>query len=226
MKKLKQILYQEFVADSDLLYWLFMVLGVGTQVVAFLVAPADYAPGLSLACGICGIFSVLLCSRMKISSFFFGYLQVVAYMILAYQQRFYGELAINIFYFVTMVYGCISWKRSYESGSVIPRKVPASVQIVIAAVTLVGIAIGYLVLLRTNDTQPFMDSLTTIPAFTAQILMVTRCRQQWYYWIVVDASAMLMWGIAGDWCMAAQYLFWTANCVYGLAQWGKLKTEN
>lgn len=215
---LAAILYRELVDGADIFYWIFLFGGIATQTVTYAITGLDL---LSYVSGLCGIFSVLLCSRRKISMYVFGFLQILTYLVLAYQHRLYGEIAINIFYFVTMVYGCYAWARSYDEGVVTPKVLSVTTHIVIGILTFCSIFVVWRVLVYTSDSQPFMDSLTTVPALTAQILMVTRCKEQWWYWLVVDVAAIYMWFVAGNWCMVAQYVFWVGNCVYGQYKWKK-----
>lgn len=223
MQKIGRILYREFVEGGDLAYWLFLGLGLLMQVVTYFLMvtyfPMEGVDGLSLFSGICGIFSVLLCSRRKISYYVFGFIQVVTYIIISYRSQLFGQSVINLVYFVTMVIGCVNWARSYDEGVVETRSLPLWTNILLPIATLVFSAVGAWVLWKTSDQHPIMDALTTVPAFVAQILMVTRFREQWWYWIFVDVVAVCMWIMAGNWCMAAQYLFWTANCVYGVVMW-------
>ena len=225
MQKIGRILYREFVEGGDLAYWLFLGLGLLTQVVTYFLMvfyfPMEGVDGLSLFSGICGIFSVLLCSRRKISYYVFGFIQVVTYIIISYRSQLYGQSVINLVYFVTMVIGCVNWARSYDDGVVETRKLPLWANILLPGVTLNITAVVALILWVTSDQHPVMDALATVPAFVAQILMVTRFREQWWYWIFVDVVAVCMWIMASNWCMAAQYLFWTANCVYGVVMWRK-----
>ena len=71
----------------------------------------------------------------------------------------------------------------------------------------------------TDDTQPMLDSLSTVPAFAAQILMILRYREQWAYWLVIDIASVIMWINAENWCMVMQFVFWTLNCSYGTYKW-------
>lgn len=153
--------------------------------------------------------------------YLFGFAQLFTYVALCAQQRLYGEIAENAFYFVTMLIGMYHWAKHYneEETAVETRKLNAAQKMWIAIVTLFGTFIMFNILLLTDDTQPFMDSITTIPAFVAQILMVLRYRDSWFYWFIIDVGSIIMWGIAGDWCMVAQFIFWTANCMYGFKKW-------
>lgn len=200
---------------------LLIVFGIMLQLAGFLSAGAPDALWLSLISGICGVFSVVLCSEKKMSFYIFGFLQLITYIILCFHQNLYGEIAENAFYFVTMVGGIFIWKRHYnkEKDEVETlRFSPITYPMLICAVILLSALLGTL-LSDTNDTQPWLDAFSTVPAFVAQMLMIFRFKEQWYFWLVVDVLTGIMWGIAGDWCMVAQYVFWTINCIYGLKLW-------
>lgn len=74
----------------------------------------------------------------------------------------------------------------------------------------------------TDDTQPYLDAFTTVPALVAQILMILVFWEHWFIWLAVDILSVALWIRAEDYCMAAQYAFWCANCIYGLYNWRKL----
>lgn len=178
---------------------------------------------LSVISALCGAISVVQCSRRKMSFYWFGFAQLITYVVLCWRQRFYGEIAENAFYFITMIYGLWHWLRNYnvEQKEVITRRLSLLWSAVVALFTAIGIAAMYLFVRTTDDTQPFMDSITTVPAFVAQILMILRYRESWFYWLIIDVGSVVMWAIAGDWCMTAQFVFWTLNCIYGYYKWSK-----
>jgi nicotinamide mononucleotide transporter len=89
------------------------------------------------------------------------------------------------------------------------------------AIVLMSVLTGWLLQRYTDDPQPYLDAFTTVPAIAAQILMVMAYREQWYLWLMVDVLALVMWLRAENYCMAAQYAFWCANCIYGYVQWTK-----
>ena len=69
--------------------------------------------------------------------------------------------------------------------------------------------------------MPFMDSLTTVTAIIAQVLMITRYREQWVFWVAVDIASIVLWASIGNYYMVIQYVFWTLNCFYGYYKWGR-----
>lgn len=204
---------------TSLSTWIFLVLGVGVQLAAYSFMP--HTP-LALISGILGICSVVLSAQGNILTFVFGFAQVVTYMYLCCVERFYAEIAINVYYFFTMIYGVYCWRRRLSDNSwlVQARRLSRNVfPLLSVAIVLLSALTGWFLQRYTDDPQPYLDAFTTVPAIVAQILMVMAYREQWYLWLIVDVLALVMWLRAGNYCMAAQYAFWCANCVYGYIQW-------
>jgi nicotinamide mononucleotide transporter len=202
-------------------FWIFLIVGILVQCVTYAFAPAT---PLSLISGILGICSVVLTARGHIWSFVFGFAQVVTYTYLCVQECFYAEIALNVFYFVTMIYGVFVWRHRLSADSLLihTRRLPLRwIVVLLLSVCLLSWITGWLLQAYTDDPQPYLDAFTTVPALVAQVLMVLAFREQWYIWMLVDVLAFVMWLRAGDYCMAAQYLFWCANCVYGYLQWSR-----
>lgn len=208
---------------GDKYFWSFLLVGILVQCITYALMPDSL---WSLVSGLLGICSVVLGAQGNILTFVFGFAQVGTYTYLCVQERFYAEIALNIFYFITMIYGVYVWKKRLtkeNSLQIHTRKLSYKLApVLVISVVLLSLVVGWLLQCYTDDPQPYLDAFTTIPAIVAQILMVLAFREQWYIWILVDILALVMWFRAGNYCMAAQYLFWCANCVYGYIQWSKL----
>ena len=202
--------------------WIFLTLGILVQLITFALMPSSL---LSLVSGLLGICSVVLGAQGNILTFVFGFAQVGTYTYLCCIERFYAEIAINVYYFLTMIYGVYCWRKHLknEDGmNVQTRTMSPYILVVLTLVVLIlSATVGWGLAHYTDDSQPYLDAFTTVPAIVAQILMVLVYREQWYLWLLVDVLAVVMWLRAGNYCMAAQYAFWCANCVYGYIQWSK-----
>ena len=195
---------------------LFSTLGVLIQVFAFIYTGATW---LSLISGVTGIIAVVLCAERKMSFWIFAWIQLITYVILAIGQQLWGEVGENIFYAITMIAGMFIWNKNKEGDQVKAKQLTKNKFELIKIGCVLGIIALWCVLKQTNDTQPFMDSITTVPAIIAQIFMILAYREQWYFWLIIDVASIYMWAVAGNWCTAAQFVFWTANCLYGLKNW-------
>ncbi len=213
---------------NNLFLWLFLSIGLTVQVVTFCITRS--AP-ISLICGALGICSVVLCSQGNILTFAFGFAQIITYSYICYTEQLYGTLAINAYYFVTQIYGVYAWRKRISGENVLAesvstRKLPGRVLAVMAVCVVAGSAVaGWCLATFTNDTQPYLDACTTVPALVAQVLMILAYREQWYIWFTIDVLYVVLWARAGDYCLFAQHVFWCINCVYGYINWSKTLQE-
>ncbi|MGN1246955.1 MAG: nicotinamide riboside transporter PnuC [Paludibacteraceae bacterium] len=210
---------------TKLFDYAFLATGLLVQIITYCIAPSGV---WSLVSGLCGIFSVVLCAQGNILYYFFGFAQVITYTYLCVLEHFYAEIAMNVFYFVTMIYGVFVWRRQLKSGTDEKNKVQTRqlcrntfIRMSIVCVLLSALC-GWLLSRYTDDPQPYLDAFTTVPALFAQILMILVYREQWHLWMVVNVLAFFMWLNAGDYCIAVQYIFWCANCIYGYYHWTRL----
>lgn len=196
----------------------FIMAGVATQAVAYALSEDSL---LSLVSGTAGVVSVVLCSQRKLSFYFWGYLQIFTFIAICINEHLYGKLFENGFYLITMIVGLFMWLLNEQGDTVKTRKLLRGDLWWLAGWCTVSIAVLYGALRMIGGEQPFMDSFTTILAIVAQLLMIYRYRESWMFWLVVDIACIIMWYNEGNWCMTVQYIFWTANCIYGLIKWNK-----
>ena len=200
--------------------YIFMLLGIIIQVVCFIFT-GDAV--LSFICGLSGVINVVLCSQKKLSFYFFAYIQMFTYIIIIFQQHLYGELAENIFYVITTTIALFLWIKNYnkEEKEVIARKLSKQAWILCCRIFIISTVLLYIILLKTNDPRPFLDAISTVPAFIAQILLMLRYREQWIMWFIVDVATLILWISIGNIFMIMQYIFWIINCIYGYINWSK-----
>ena len=204
---------------------IFLITGLIVQVLVYWFAPTHW---LSLVSGLLGITSVILCSQGNIWTFAFGFGQIITYTILCWMERFYAGIAMNVFYFLAQIYGIYAWRRlrTDESAIIAPRSMPHARFVMLGAVVaVVSVGVGWLLQEYTDDTQPYMDAITTVFSVLAQVLMIMAIRQHWWVWLLIDVVFVAMWISAGNWNMVMQYGFWCINCIYGLLRWKELATK-
>lgn len=236
MSKIKTVLKNEFVSGKTWFDWAFLAVGLILQIIAIITGFVSSEPesvGLIIS-GLAGVISVVLCSQGKISFYLFGFVQLFTYVFcFTIPNGLHGETIENGMYFITMLYGMYAWWRRYgqnvktESLEIHARKLSVVGNIVTASIFVVGV-IGYYIFLKNVpmfgvlDSDPFVDSLTSVPAYIAQIFMVLGFREQWIYWLILDVGSVVLAIRAGSLVMTAQFIFWTLNCIYGYVNWTRL----
>lgn len=235
MNKVIKILKDEFINGKTWFDWFFLCMGLALQIIAIIVGFITGNPdsaGLIIS-GLAGVVSVILCSQRKISFYLFGYIQLFTYVLcFSIPNRLHGETIENVMYFLTMLYGVYAWKKNYRrdkrtaSIEIKSRKLTWKGNLITAVIFVVGV-VSYYLFLKTVpmfgviDSDPLIDSLTSVPAYIAQIFMVLGFREQWIYWFILDVFSIVMSIRAGSFVMAAQFIFWTLNCIYGFVKWSK-----
>ena len=195
-----------------------------TQIIVFIIVPDT---PLNIIAGLAGVVSVVMCAKGRTMFYFVGFIQTITYLFLAWQNRFYGEVLENLFYFVTMIWGIFVWKSNEvknEDGTsdVLAKKFTAdqwllSIVLTVFATVVMGWCLNFI-----GSAQAYTDAATNVMAIFAQLLMVRRYREQWIWWFVIDVFCIKLWWVAGNWSMVAMYIGWTANTVYGWVNWSKL----
>ena len=208
----------------------FLTFGLLLQIVTFFVtnhlssldSPLSV---LSLISGLLGVCSVCLTAQGNIWTYLFGFAQVGTYMALVVSNRFLGQVALNVFYLITMIYGVYVWRQRLgdDARTVTPRRLTLRAIIpILSGMILFSLFAGYELQTYTSHPQPYLDAFTSVPALVAQVLMILAYREHWFIWLAVDILNIVLWLRAGDYCMTAQYVFWCANCLYGLQRWRSL----
>lgn len=190
---------------------------------------------IGLTASITGMLCVVLTAKGKISSFYWGLINIFAYSYVAYQSKYYGDVALNLLYFLPMTFvGIYYWsknsRKKEESKTVLVRSLSWKKKIFWFVSSLGILYLFGLVLKAIGGTLPFVDSTTTVFSIFATILLNKRYSDQWFYWIMVDIWSIVMWVyiFLRDGNQVSMLVMWSAflvNALYGYYNWIKLERE-
>lgn len=175
-----------------------------------------------------GISYTILAGCGKIYCYFFGLISSVLYSYLAFKNGFFGNFALNLFYyFPCQLIGIFLWKKHLKKNSleIIKTKLHIKNRLLffILAVIL-SLFTGWILNFLGN--LPYLDAICLVFSINAMILTVKRCIEQWYFWIVVNSVSVFMWIIAylnGSNCFAT-VIMWLVYLILGfyfLKKWQK-----
>lgn len=221
-------------SQTRILNWFDWFLILGTTVVS--IASSLLGEGwdtLGFIVAVTGIINLVLCAKGNIWNYVFGIIYNAIYVYISWKSRLYADSAIYLLYYLPMQFiGWAHWKKNQnqESGAVNARHLDRKTALVLLAIAAVLIPLFAWVLSRPfiADSQPWLDSVTTVVSILAMYMMVKAIAEQWYIWIVLDAAQVVKWAIAtirGEEhaaLMLVMFAFFLANAVYGLIQWNGL----
>lgn len=190
-----------------------------------------------------GVISVVLCAKGRVSNYVFGMVYVTAYAYVAFQNKLYGEVMMNLLYYVPMnVIGFITWTKlakkkaeSAQTGDVskdVETRHMSSKQRWMTFVIAVVVILAYWQLLKfMGGNLALIDSCSTIVSIIAMYLQVMRYTESWIMWIFTNLISIVLWLTAmltQDSNNITMLLMWSAylvNSTYGYINWKKLETK-
>lgn len=188
---------------------------------------------MALISGVTGIISVVLCAKGKISTYAFACVNVGLYAIIAYQNRLFGEVMLNGFYYLPMnIVGFYMWrKQKDDAGTVIVRRLTPKQIILLIIGLLIAIIAYWRVLVALGGNLQLIDSITTILSIVAFLLQIGRFMEQWILWMIINVFSITMWSLLlgtpeGSVTMIIMFSAYLINGVYGFRNWLKLSKVN
>jgi nicotinamide mononucleotide transporter len=203
-----------------------------TSSIAAISLSLDERP-LSFCAAITGMLFTVFAGKGKSLCYLFGLVNTPIYAYLSYIQGFYGDMALNVYYFVMMFPGLVCWYRHKSSDAFIGVKRVSLSRVERVAwfvsLTLATFAL-WAVLSFLGGSRPFCDSLTNVLSVGAMILTVKRAIEQWVLWITVNAVEVFMWwnvylAEGGSVSILLMWVLFLANGIYLFKLWLKTGVE-
>lgn len=187
---------------------------------------------LALVAATTGMAYTMLAGRGRILCYAFGFVNAPLYAYLSWRWGYYGDMALNLYYFALMFPGFVCWRRNLAQhpspDGILRTRLSNHERIVWGAAMALATLGLWRLLIAFGGNRPLCDALTNILSIAAMILTVKRCIEQWVMWIAVDAIETSMWWKTGSGSMAL-LLMWALFLVDGLylfALWiGDLKRQ-
>ena len=159
------------------LTWLLFLTVTGGTLSAFL------AEGIfDLSIFLSGLLCVGLIAIGRREGYLIGLYNSLSYAILAYGNGLYGEMYLNLFFFVpTGIIGYCMWRHHMASGKTIAmRQLTWTWRACITALCLIAtVGLGLVLGLNPNQNTPFIDATTNVLSIVATFLMMWRYKEQW-----------------------------------------------
>jgi nicotinamide mononucleotide transporter len=184
---------------------------------------------IALISAVCGISYTILAGKGKISCYFIGMIGTFCYSYLSFVNGFYGQLMLYaLYYFPMEIIGIFNWKKHLkkEIREIEKTQLNKKQRIFYFIILIISSLIFSIILKMTGDTQPIIDSITTVFSIFGMFLTVKRCIEQWYVWIIVNFLTLIMWIFAyinNSNCLATvlMWLTYLILAIYFLIIWKK-----
>jgi nicotinamide mononucleotide transporter len=170
-----------------------------------------------------GVVGVWLMVRRSLWAFPVGLAAVTVQGILFYRSRFPADAALQIFYFVALLWGWRHWVRDRGAAPELPvtKLTWQGRAIVLATATAVTIAWALTVGVWMNAAMPWRDAFIAAFSVAAQVLQVRKNLENWPLWVVVNLVAVASYWSAELAYTAFLYAIYLVMALMGWRAWRK-----
>jgi len=150
-----------------------------------------------------------------ISSFFSIYL--------CFTGKLFLESGLQIFYVLIGIYGWYEWqygsseKKALRITSITFSKTAFLIFISI----IVWIPFGYIAHSYSTQALPYLDAFITAFSIIATWMTAKKQLQNWIFWIVIDAAAIILYSKREFYLIAILYFIYTILAIAGYFSWKK-----
>lgn len=164
------------------------------------------------------LISVFLAARNHRHTWTLGIVGCVLFAVLFFQVQLYADATLMLFFIGTSIIGWQQWHRG-ASAEAISRSSwsQLALYLLIAVATLLGY--GALLHLHTDAYAPFVDSAVLTFSVTAQLLLMKRRIETWWFWLIVNSIAVPLYASRELMLTSMVYVGFWINACYGLWRW-------
>jgi len=168
--------------------------------------------------------SIVLATRNSVHTWWTGIVGCALFGVMFFLARLYADTVLQVFFIGTSAVGWWQWRSGGDNGKALPITHITGSRMALIIVAAAGIAggYGYLLWRFTNAFAPFADSLILALSVAAQILLMYRKYESWWFWLAVNTLAVTVFSFRGLWITAALYTGFWINAVVALVRWRRL----
>lgn len=204
--------------------WVYLLLLGSSPLLIELVFNHKVSDWIGMTASLTGIICVIFVQEGRASNYLFGLVNSIIYLILSFQNGFYGEMATTIYFTVMQPIGLFVWlnesRFKKDEQQFVAKRLDFKGWLKYLAITAVWWLTFGFIYKGINSARPFRDSITDGTNGVGQLLMTEVYAEQWFFWVATNVfSIYLWWGSSIQ--MQGMYWIYLVNSIYGWYKWSQ-----
>lgn len=175
---------------------------------------------LSIIALVFGVLGVILTILQRIWCWPAALISVIASLAEFYNERLFGDMALQGFYFVSGIYGWWYWSK-HQPQEFKVTNTPSKVWLLLLAFTAVQTILYYFLLVKFKGDKAMFDAVLTAASITGTYMMTKKWIENWIAWVIIDMAYVVLYGVKEMWLFALLNLVFTLMAAYGYFSWKK-----
>ena len=184
-------------------------------------------PAWEILAVIFGIAYVLLAAKESLWAWFFAFFGTLIYTILFWDGALLSSALLNFYYMIMAVYGFVLWrggKQSSKELAITSWSLSKNIIVIMLGI-VVSLIVGYLSATYTPAKFAYLDGFVMIFSVIATWMLAHKILENWLFWIVIDAAAVVLYWKSGFHATIVLFSFYTVLALYGHITWRKAYSE-
>lgn len=145
------------------------------------------------------------------------------FVFVCYVNQLYLQTGLYIFYILIAIYGLIQWKKNLQFE--VNRMAKNQHILFILGSLFVGLLFGLIFSTYTDQHLPYLDGLITAFAVGTTFLIVSKHRENWLYWILINTASMYLYFDQKLYLLTTMSLILGIVAVRGYFAWRQTEAE-
>ena len=170
-----------------------------------------------------GVPYMILEVLQKNTMWYFGMVTSTACAIQFFLQSNWANMGLNIYYVAMAFWGLYQWKKDSQAveAEIHLTRLTRKTALISAAAFVVGTCFLVWLLTRLNDSNAWMDAVSTAMCVIAMVWLARSIPYHWILWVIADTVLVVMCFLAGKYWMTALYTAYVIVSSYGFFRWMK-----
>lgn len=168
-----------------------------------------------------GVLGVLLTIKQSIWCWPSALISVLTSFVAFYNQRLFGDMLLQIFYFLSGIYGWYFWEKNKNATFIVQKINLKIIPVLLIITTILAITLFFILNYFKGD-KVILDSILTAFSLTATYMMTKKWIENWIAWVVIDFTYIILYTSKSMWLFAILYFIFTIMAAYGFFKWRKL----
>ncbi|MDE6474036.1 MAG: nicotinamide riboside transporter PnuC [Clostridia bacterium] len=188
------------------------------------------ASWISAVTGILGLSCVMFAAKGKVIGIFFTWGMIIFYSILSFQNKYYGEVFINLcMMFPMTIIQLISWLKHLGKDYVVKvNSITKKEIIIVSVVAVISFAVFYFVLRAIHTSQLIFSTISIVTSILATYFQSRRSKYGFLSFLFNDAVLCVLWFFATlddikNIAMLIAVALYVVCDIYGFISWGVLQ---
>ena len=180
--------------------------------------------GWEVVAALFGVAYVVLAARESQWCWPLAFVSTLIYTIIFWEGQLPMQALLNLYYMGMAVYGYLLWRKQTNTVDFLPisswglsRQLPF---IMLGSVLTYAVGL-YLTQLDISQ-SPYLDAGVTVFSVMNTWLMAKKVLQNWIYWVVIDAAAIVLYAQNGYYATVVMYFVYLILAIIGFISWKKL----